>query len=419
MKRLAFSAAIILLTGFLYAADDGILFQFKQKKGDAVSHVATVEEEAYINGRLNNRTEFINRTSTTVESVDKNGTALLSTHYMTTQNNFINSTGKTLSWGEEDSVKIYRDKNGQLHDSDNAYLPTVQSVPSFSDQRVKIGDSWTCEGLEVHDCRELFNMEGPIEVPFTANYTYTGDEDYNGKKLRVIEVEYKFFQDAGEAGDAGSLGQDWYDSYLYGTASGSTYAGTQGQAVQKIWWDNDRGELDHYIEEFVIYMYDTFNNTFAFRGTAHGEVTDYKSVNDKDNVKKLQKKVEKYKLDNISVKQGEKGLTISLDAIQFEPDSDVLLPSEKKKIEKLGEILKEFSNDLLITGHCAQRGTVQSQQELSEQRADAVASYLVELGIRDQYHVFTQGKGATEPVASNATEAGRIKNRRVEITIMD
>ena len=419
MKRLAFSAAIILLTGFLYAADDGILFQFKQKKGDAVSHVATVEEEAYINGRLNNRTQFINRTSTTVESVDKNGTALLSTHYMTTQNNFINSTGKTLSWGEEDSVKIYRDKNGQLHDSDNAYLPTVQSVPSFSDKRVKIGDSWTSQGLEVHDCRELFNMEGPIEVPFTATYTYTGDDEIDGKTLRVIEVEYKFFQDAGEAGDKGSLGQDWYDSYLYGTSSGSTYAGTQGQAVQKIWWDNDRGELDHYIEEFVIYMYDTFNNTFAFRGTAHGEVTEYKSVNDKENVKKLQKKVEKYKLDNISVKQGEKGLTISLDAIQFEPDSDVLLPSEKKKIEKLGEILKEFSNDLLITGHCAQRGTVQSQQELSEDRAEAVAAYLVELGIRDQYHVFTQGKGATEPVASNATEAGRIKNRRVEITIMD
>ena len=419
MKRLAFSAAIILLTGFLYAADDGILFQFKQKKGDAVSHVATVEEEAYINGRLNNRTQFINRTSTTVESVDKNGTALLSTHYMTTQNNFINSTGNTLSWGEEDSVKIYRDKNGQLHDSDNDYLPTVQSVPSFSDKRVKIGDSWTSQGLEVHDCRELFNMEGPIEVPFTATYTYTGDDEIDGKTLRVIEVEYKFFQDAGEAGDKGGLGQDWYDSYLYGTSSGSTYAGTQGQAVQKIWWDNDRGELDHYIEEFVIYMYDTFNNTFAFRGTAHGEVTEYKSVNDKENVKKLQKKVEKYKLDNISVKQGEKGLTISLDAIQFEPDSDVLLPSEKKKIEKLGEILKEFSNDLLITGHCAQRGTVQSQQELSEDRAEAVAAYLVELGIRDQYHVFTQGKGATEPVASNATEAGRIKNRRVEITIMD
>ena len=411
-------ALLCLFTSQIFA-EDGVLFQFNHKKGDAVSHVATVEEEAYINGRLNNRTQFINRTSTTVESVEKDGTALLSTHYMTTQNNFMNSTGKMLSWGEEDSVKIYRDKNGKLHDSDNAFLPTVQSIPSFSKERVKPGDSWQCEGLEVHDCRELFNMEGAIEVPFSANYTYTGEETIDGRKLHVIEVQYKFFQDGSEAGDNGSQGQDWYDSYLYGTASGSTYAGIQGQAIQKIWWDNERGDLDHYTEEFVIYLYDTFNNTYAFRGTAHGEVTEYKSVNDKDNLKKLQKKVEKYKLDNISVKQGEKGLTISLDAIQFEPDSDVLLPSEKKKIEKLGEILKEFSNDLLVTGHCAKRGTVQSQQELSEDRAEAVAAYLVQLGIRDQYHVFTQGKGAREPVATNDTEAGRIKNRRVEITIMD
>ena len=404
MKRLAFSAAIILLTGFLYAADDGILFQFKQKKGDAVSHVATVEEEAYINGRLNNRTQFINRTSTTVESVDKNGTALLSTHYMTTQNNFINSTGKTLSWGEEDSVNIYRDKNGQLHDSDNDFLPTVQSVPSFSDKEIKIGESWTSEGLEVHDCRELFNMDEAIRVPFTATYTYTGDEEADGRTLQVIEVQYKFYQD--------NLTDNQYNY-------GCTYAGTQGQALQTIWWDNERGDLDHYIEEFVIYMYDTYNNTFAFRGSAHGEVTEYKSVNDKENLKKLQKKVEKYKLDNISVKQSDKGLTISLDSIQFEPDSNVLLPSEKKKLEKIGEILQEFSNDLLITGHCAKRGTVGAQQKLSEERADAVAEFLVEKGIRDQYHVFTQGKGATEPVASNDTEAGRVKNRRVEITIMD
>ena len=414
IKKTFLFLVIICLFSSYFFAEDGVLFQFKHKKGDAVSHVGTVEEEAYVNGKLHNKTRFINRTSTTVESVDKDGTALLSTHYMTTQNNFFNSLGKMLSWGEEDFVKIYRDKNGHLHDSDNQFLPTVQSVPSFSLEYVKPGDSWTSEGLEVHDFRELFNMETAVEVPFTATYTYTGDEEIDGRKLNVIEVQYKFFQ-------GGLEDRDLYDSdiYLYGTGTISTYAGTQGQAVQKIWWDNERGELDHYIEEFVIYWYDIYNNTYAFRGTANCKVTDYKSVNDKDNLKKLQKKVEKYKLDNISVKQGEKGLTISLDAIQFEPDSDVLLPSEKMKIKKLGEILKEFSNDLLITGHCAARGTVKAQQQLSEERAEAVASYLVELGIRDQYHVFTQGKGAKEPVASNSTEEGRIKNRRVEITIMD
>ena len=404
MKRIVFFTSILFFAAFLFADEEGILFEFNQEKGEAVVHVATVEEEAYLNGQLHNQTLFINRTSTTVTETQKDGSAKLFTHYMTTQNNFFKATGKMLSWGEEESVRLYRDKNGQLHDSDNDFLPTVQSVPSFSDKRIKIGESWTSDGLEVHDCREPFNMDEAIQVPFTATYTYTGDEEIDGRVLQVLEVEYKFFQN--------NLTEQHY-------SQSGTFAGAQGQAAQKIWWDNDKGELDHYVEEFIIYLYDTNNNTFTFRGIAHGEVTEYKSVNNKTNLKKLQKKVEKYKLDNISVSQGDRGLTISLDAIQFEPDSDVLLPSEKKKIEKLGEILKEFANDLLITGHCAKRGSVQSQQQLSEERAEAVAAYLVSLGIRDQYHVFTQGKGATEPVASNDTEEGRIKNRRVEITIMD
>ena len=404
MKRILFFTSVILAAATLFAEDEGILFEFNQTKGEAVVHVATVEEEAYLNGQLHNQTQFINRTSTTVTETQKDGSAKLFTHYMTTQNNFFKTTGKMLSWGEEESVRLYRDKNGQLHDSDNDFLPTVQSVPSFSDKKIKIGESWTSDGLEVHDCRELFGMDEAIQVPFTATYTYTGDEVIDGNTLQVLEVQYKFYQN--------NLTEKHYEQ-------SGTFAGAQGQAAQKIWWDNEKGELDHYIEEFIIYLYDTNNNTFAFRGIAHGEVTEYKSVNNKDNLKKLQKKVDKYKLDNISVKQGDKGLTISLDAIQFEPDSDILLPSEKKKIEKLGEILKEFANDLLITGHCARRGTVSSQQKLSEERAEAVASYLVELGIRDEYHVFTQGKGAEEPVASNDTESGRIKNRRVEITIMD
>ena len=404
MKRITITAAIFLLTAFLYCEDEGQILKYRQKKGDSVSHVATVEEEAYFNGMLNNKTQFINRTSTTVKETDKDGSALINTQYMTTQNSLMNYSGKMLSWGEENSVNIHRKSNGQLYDSDNPYLPTVQSVPSFSEEKVKIGDTWSCQGLEVHDCRELFQMTDAIQIPFTANYKYLKDEEIDGKTLCVIEAQYKFFEN--------NLDENKYDIDC-------TYAGTQGQAIQKIWWDNEKGELDHYTEEFVIYMYDTYNNTFTFRGTAHGGVTEYKSVNDKDNVKKLQKKVEKYKLDNISVKQGEKGLTISLDNIQFEPDSDRLLPSEKKKLEKIGEILKEFSNDLLITGHCAKRGTVGAQQRISEERAASVAEFLVRNNIRDQYHIFTQGKGATEPIASNDTEEGRIKNRRVEITIMD
>lgn len=403
MKKSFF--VILFLSVFLSfaSAEDGVLFQFKHRKGDAVSHISTVTEDAYLNNRLNNKTEFINRTSTTVLDVEKDGSALLSTKYMTTQNTLLQRSGNYLSWGEEDSVNIHRKKTGQLYDSDNLFLPTVRSVPSFPDKKVKIGESWTGEGMEVHDCRQFFNMDEPIEIPFTANYTYTGTEEVNGVTLHIIEVSYDFYQENSQRN----------------IFNGSTYAGSSGYAKQKIYWDLSKNDLDHYTEQFQIKMVDIYGNLFVYNGTSHGEVTEYKSVNDDENVKKLQKTINKYKLDNISVNRGEKGLTISLENIQFEPDSDVLLPSEKKKLEKLGKILKDFSNDLLVTGHCAERGTASARQKLSEERAKAVADFLVKENIRDELHIFTQGKGSTQPVASNATEEGRSRNRRVEITIMD
>ena len=93
--------------------------------------------------------------------------------------------------------------------------------------------------------------------------------------------------------------------------------------------------------------------------------------------------------------------------------------SEKRKLEKIADILKAYKNDLLVTGHTALRGNEKARQILSGERAQSVADYLVTLGVRDSYHIFTQGKGAAEPVATNQTEEGRSRNRRVEITIMD
>ena len=81
--------------------------------------------------------------------------------------------------------------------------------------------------------------------------------------------------------------------------------------------------------------------------------------------------------------------------------------------------MKQYpDNDLLISGHTALAGSAKARQELSEKRAQAVASYLVELGVKDAYHIFSKGFGAEKPIAENTTEEGRARNRRVEITIL-
>ena len=125
-------------------------------------------------------------------------------------------------------------------------------------------------------------------------------------------------------------------------------------------------------------------------------------------------------LENTTVRSDEEGLTISIENIQFMPDSAILLDSEKAKLREIAKVIQQFPlNDLLISGHTALAGTERDRQSLSEERAHAVAEYLAEIGAKDSTHIFTRGFGATKPIAPNNTEEGKAKNRRVEITILD
>ena len=398
--------AISILSVLFFAtvlSAQSVKFEFKQKKGNSGSYISTVEEDVYINNVPSHHAEIINRISSKMTNVAADGEAFIYATYMTTENSISQRTGRSLTWGEETTSVFSRKKNGELTISDDIYMPTVRNVPVFPDKKIKVGETWTAKGKEVQDVRKAFNMDKALIFPFEANYTYKEDKTIDGKKLNVILVDYEFSYEA-------------TDEQLN---AGQTLTQSVGWSKQTLYWDNDKGLLDHYDEEFLIKIKDIYGNLYVFTGTAHAELTEFSSLNDDTNVKQLQDTFDKLKLDNISVKKGDKGLTISLDNIQFEADSDKLLDSEKAKLKKIGELLKKYSNDLLITGHCAERGTASARQKLSEERAEAVASYLIDLGVRDEYHIFTQGKGSKEPVASNNTEEGRAKNRRVEITIMD
>ena len=74
------------------------------------------------------------------------------------------------------------------------------------------------------------------------------------------------------------------------------------------------------------------------------------------------------------------------------------------------------SSDILILGHTDSVGTDAYNKTLSVRRADAAAEYLVAQGVA-RSRIGTGGLGEEEPVASNADEAGRQKNRRVEVAI--
>lgn len=103
--------------------------------------------------------------------------------------------------------------------------------------------------------------------------------------------------------------------------------------------------------------------------------------------------------------------------ILFPFNSTDILPAGRDNLRQLASSLDKYPNsDILIVGHTDSVGTDAYNQDLSQRRALAASSYLQSLGVPAS-RLQTQGRGESEPIASNDTEDGRQRNRRVEIAI--
>ncbi|MDR0402945.1 MAG: OmpA family protein [Treponema sp.] len=130
--------------------------------------------------------------------------------------------------------------------------------------------------------------------------------------------------------------------------------------------------------------------------------------------------LEEKNITDTEVRPSDEGITISLNNIQFLPDSTELTEAEKQKLRNIAAILNEFPNRrILVGGHTALAGTAEGRERVSADRARAVADYLVGIGCRAEDEITVRGYGAEQPLGDPATEAGQALNRRVEITLLD
>lgn len=112
------------------------------------------------------------------------------------------------------------------------------------------------------------------------------------------------------------------------------------------------------------------------------------------------------------------GIQVTFESgLLFDFDSDVVKGSAGSNLTTLGNSLEQYpKSSLLIVGHTDSVGTDTYNQDLSQRRAAAAAARLVSEGVASA-RVQTMGLGETEPVMPNSTDAGRAKNRRVEVAI--
>lgn len=117
------------------------------------------------------------------------------------------------------------------------------------------------------------------------------------------------------------------------------------------------------------------------------------------------------------IKAGE-GIIVRFDSgILFDFDKADLKPTAKTNIQKLVASLNENPDtDILVVGHTDNVGRAEYNLGLSDRRAASVRSYAIAQGLAAS-RIKTEGKGASEPIASNETAEGRAQNRRVEIVI--
>ncbi len=83
----------------------------------------------------------------------------------------------------------------------------------------------------------------------------------------------------------------------------------------------------------------------------------------------------------------------------------------------LASIARNCDARIEIAGHTDSRGDAAINLKLSQRRADAVRKYLVQSGVNLDW-VKAIGYGETQPIADNATEAGRKANRRIELRVL-
>ena len=110
---------------------------------------------------------------------------------------------------------------------------------------------------------------------------------------------------------------------------------------------------------------------------------------------------------------------LSLQVVHFEVDEAIIPEANKALLDNAVKIMQQVPDmTLMIIGHTDKTADAAYNMTLSQQRAQAMKDYLVAQGA-DPSKLMTKGMGETDPIADNATEQGRFRNRRIEFTVYD
>jgi flagellar motor protein MotB len=299
------------------------------------------------------------------------------------------------------TVNVYKQEDAAENKST---LPHLNALPAFPRGSVEPGSKWTIPAKIRYDLSPWGHKE-PLWVEVPVSYTLVERQITDGKTYYRIRAE-------------------WFPFYPLESklAKRTGIARISGSASMDLTWDNRSGSPKKTaVMEETQYRFTDGSSLLYRKETAE----DFKTVTDivrERIIRQLTEQIATQKVANVEVKQSDEGVVLSMENIQFEANSASLMESEKVKLTNLSKVLSSLKDrKISVVGHAA---NVQGSSEaelvaLSADRAKAVADFLIAAGGRDPASVISSGMGGSVPLGSNDTNEGRMKNRRVEIVILD
>lgn len=458
MKKNCFSFLILFFLNFLFWGQE---IQFRYNGGRNYTLVERTDLRRYENNR------YVGLLSREIRSFISNYGDLYEGSFYVSQD----TVRASLSVADQihDSIpsKFRISDDGNLTMIEDYGYPTFRSFPAFSANRIKHGDSWQAKAERAVD---PLNKGIVTKIPMYVQYTYTGDENVRGEDVYVLTAKWatrygqNIYMDFG--GDkelkqaTGSHNATMYvskvtgnaivvrdsvdETFVYNDGKAVTFKGTISlfteyppavdrskiiRALQRV------AAIDGDEAKLLAQVATKTDGAQSKAGSKYADVAKISSGSQKsasskpsaESISKAVAAVSKSLSDQaiaaaskpIKVENTTAGIRLTIQNLQFKPDSAELVSGESSRLDQIASVLREVpESQFLVEGHTAATGNETGEMRLSALRAHKIAKELSKRGIPQEKFI-CKGSGAHKPVADNSTPAGKAVNRRVEITILE
>lgn len=350
-------------------------------------------------------------------------------------------------------VRLSVARGGAISVQEDSGFPSLRGLPSMPEASfgsgLKLGDTWTAEGTRALD----FEAGSFVLIPFLAEYRFLGRTAYRGRPALNLSAKFATRWKAttgkllGAGGthdldiliDAETLSplfiRDRFDeTFSLAAVAGGGTGSSERRSGFSLYFFEGAVPLDlratgqaiaAAVDSAVAGLAPTVApQTAASTGSSTSTAADDGSPSgagpgELDAGEKLTLADDGgLGAASIELASSPEGLVLRVKDLRFVADSDAILDSELWRLDAIAAALKALpGRSFLVAGHSAAVGKAAGELELSVKRAKRVADELTARGIAAS-HLLYRGFGSSQPLASNDTEEGRARNRRVEITIV-